>query len=278
MSDCIIDCHCHAGFGDGLTGPWDTSAPLNRYLRRADAAGITKTVVFSAFHSDYEVANAKVAEIVEGNPKRLLGFVFINAQQDRQRMLPLVARFIQRHGFRGIKAHRYDTRISREVCEAARLFRVPVLYDVMGEIESVHLLAEEYPDVDFIIPHLGSFADEWRAQIGFIDILARYPNIYTDTSGIRRFDLLVRAIRTAGSQKILFGSDGPWLHPGLELAKIRALRLAPGAEAQIVCGNLLRLLAKRRPIGAIQEPQICERQAAAFKDSAFKDPWGAVTR
>ena len=20
----IIDCHCHAGTGDGLTGPWDT--------------------------------------------------------------------------------------------------------------------------------------------------------------------------------------------------------------------------------------------------------------
>jgi hypothetical protein len=24
----IIDAHCHAGKGDGLTGPWDTNAPL----------------------------------------------------------------------------------------------------------------------------------------------------------------------------------------------------------------------------------------------------------
>ena len=23
----VIDCHCHAGEGDGLTGPWDTRAP-----------------------------------------------------------------------------------------------------------------------------------------------------------------------------------------------------------------------------------------------------------
>ena len=36
----IIDCHCHAGKGDGLTGPWDTAAPLEAYLRRAAKAGI----------------------------------------------------------------------------------------------------------------------------------------------------------------------------------------------------------------------------------------------
>jgi uncharacterized protein len=246
VSDCVIDCHCHAGIGDGLTGPWDTSARLEGYLPRARAAGITKSVLFSVFHSDYEAANARVAEIVATNRERFLGFVFVHGQRDRHRMLSMVTRFVQRHDFRGIKVHRYDGRISREVCEAARLLRVPVLYDVMGEVEAVHLLAQEYPDVDFIIPHLGSFGDEWRAQIAFIDILARYPNVYTDTSGVRRFDLLARAIRTAGPQKILFGSDGPWLHPGLELAKIRALHLTTCAEAQVVRGNLLRLLAKRR--------------------------------
>ena len=45
----IIDCHCHAGKGDGLTGPWDTAAPLSRYLLRASRAGIDRTVLFAAF-------------------------------------------------------------------------------------------------------------------------------------------------------------------------------------------------------------------------------------
>jgi hypothetical protein len=31
----IIDAHCHAGLGDGLTGPWNTRAPLGDYLRRS---------------------------------------------------------------------------------------------------------------------------------------------------------------------------------------------------------------------------------------------------
>ena len=42
----IVDCHCHAGKGDGLTGPWDTAAPLEQHMRRAAQAGIDRTVIF----------------------------------------------------------------------------------------------------------------------------------------------------------------------------------------------------------------------------------------
>src|SRR5262245_56249588 len=158
----IIDCHCHAGKGDGLTGPWDTAAPLERYLRRSARAGIDRTVVFAAFHSDYSVANREVARIVANRPDRLYGFVFVHPSRDRGRILSIVKQAVQLYGFLGIKVHRYDARITREVCEVARAFRLPVLYDVVGEVAVAELLAQEYPDVAFIIPHLGSFGDDWR--------------------------------------------------------------------------------------------------------------------
>src|ERR1700751_114885 len=75
----IIDSHCHAGQGDGLTGPWDTSAPLGAYLRRARAAGVTRSVLFPAFHSDYAVANREVATIVATRPGRFYGYAMVNA-------------------------------------------------------------------------------------------------------------------------------------------------------------------------------------------------------
>jgi hypothetical protein len=242
----IIDCHCHAGKGDGLTGPWDTSAPLDRYLRRAAAAGIAKSVLFAAFHSDYAVANRDVARIVASRPDRFFGFAFVHPDRDRGRVTALVREAVERFGFVGIKVHRHDGRISREICEAARALALPVLYDVMGEVSVVELLASEYPDVAFIIPHLGSFADDWRAQQAMIDPLVRHANVFTDTSGIRRFDLLEQAIQRAGAGKVLFGSDGPWLHPGVELVKVRALGLDAENERLILGENLLRLIGRVR--------------------------------
>jgi predicted TIM-barrel fold metal-dependent hydrolase len=145
-------------------------------------------------------------------------------------------------GFRGMKVHGSEGMPTREVCEAARRFRIPMLVDVGGQAHVIDLFALQYPDVNFIIPHLGSFADDWRAHERVVEQLARYPNVYADTSGVRRFDYIVEAVKRAGSHKLLFGSDGPWLHPGLELHKIRLLGLPPKDEALILGGNAQRLM------------------------------------
>lgn len=240
----IIDAHCHAGAGDGFTGPWDTRAALKKFLRWSEEAGISRTNIFAPFHSNYSTANAEVATILHRNPTRFYAFAFVHAARDRGRIFRMVQKAVEAYGFCGIKVHRHDARISREICDAARYYSLPVLYDVVGETSMVELLASEYPDVNFIIPHLGSFADDWRAQIAFIPILERHPNIYTDTSGVRRFDLLEMALQRAGASKIIFGSDGPWLHPGVELGKVLLLKMPSNDLELVVGGNFLRLIAK----------------------------------
>jgi uncharacterized protein len=266
----VVDCHCHAGKGDGLTGPWNTNAPLERYLKRAAKAGIDRTVLVAAFHSDYAQANRQVAQIVASRPNRFYGFALVHAERDRGRASGMVQEAVRRYGFRGIKVHRHDARITREICDVARAFSLPVLYDVVGEVAVVELLATEYPDVPFIIPHLGSFADDWRAQLALIDHLVRHPNVYTDTSGVRRFDLLEQAVRRAGPRKILFGSDGPWLHPGVELAKVRALGLSAPEARLVLGGNLLRLIGRVRSRPAASIPQVTH---TAKPQSEWRDPW-----
>jgi predicted TIM-barrel fold metal-dependent hydrolase len=237
----IVDCHCHAGLGDGLTGPWDTEARLGRYLARAARAGIARTVVFPTFHSDYAVANRQVARIVARSRGRLYGFAFVHSARDAGRVQALVREAVERHDFRGIKVHRHDARITREICEVARRFAVPVLYDPMGEVDPVELLAGEYPDVQFIVPHLGSFADEWHAQVAMIGMILRHANVHVDTSAVRRFDLVAEAARRRPRQ-VLFGSDGPWLHPGVELAKVRMIGLGAADERSVLGANALRLI------------------------------------
>lgn len=267
----IIDCHCHAGKGDGLSAPADTDAPLAAYLARASAAGIDRTVIFAAFTDDYRRANRIIARMVAARPGRLMGFAFVHPVADKGRIAEMVAEAATQLGLVGLKVHAHDGRITREICESARLHRLPVLYDVMGDVAAVELFAGQYPDVNFIIPHLGSFADDWRAQMALIDHLVRHPNVYTDTAGVRRFDILEQAVRRAGARKILFGSDGPWLHPGVELAKVRALEIGAAERALIAGGNLLRL------IGFSHAGRRMRQRRRAFGLVAFRSGGGLST-
>lgn len=242
----VIDAHVHIGVGDGLHGPWDTRTDLGTYWRRARAAGITHAVLMPVLTSDYPRANRDIGAIVRRHPGRFRGYCFVNTVTEAGTIGPRVARAVRDWGCCGIEVHASDGRITREVADAALRLRLPVLYDPRGDLASVEVVAREYPDVAWVIPHLSSFADDWRAQVGFVDQLCRFPNVFTDTSGVRYFDVLQDAARRAGPHKILFGSDGPLLHPAVELVKARLLAADDHAAALILGGNLLRLIADAR--------------------------------
>ena len=168
-----------------------------------------------------------------------------------------------------MKVHGFEAMPTREVCDTALAFNLPVLVDIVSRPEVVDMFAREFPRVNFIIAHLGSFTDNWNAHQQVIYQLARYPNVYADTSGVRQFDYLVQAVRRAGPQKLLFGSDGPWLHPGMELYKIRLLGLPAEQEALVLGRNAVRLLRRAR---------IDENSQASFSQEAKRIPslWSGV--
>lgn len=246
----VVDAHCHAGHGDGLSGPWDTDASLDRYRFRARAAGIDRTVLMATLTSDYRAANREVGALARAAPHRFLWFAFVNPVTDGGRIAELVDE-ARAGGACGIKVHWRDGRITREIAEVALRRGLPVLYDPRGDTATVEMVVRAYPDVAWIVPHLSSFADDWKAQVAFVDQLVRLPNLFTDTSGVRYFDVLSDAVRRAGPGKVLFGSDGPFLHPAVEIAKVHALRLPPAEAALVLGGNILRLTRAARRRGGI---------------------------
>ncbi|NWG76424.1 MAG: amidohydrolase family protein, partial [Rubrivivax sp.] len=88
---------------------------------------------------------------------------------------------------------------------------------------------------------------------------------------LRRFDLLEEAVQRAGPGKILFGSDGPWLHPGVELEKILALGLPPAEEDLILGGNFLRLINKQENHAFGLKPRL---KTAPGRPAVFAEPGG----
>jgi predicted TIM-barrel fold metal-dependent hydrolase len=131
------------------------------------------------------------------------------------------------------------------------------------------MCAPQFRDVNFIVPHLGSFAGDWRVHQHVIDLIVRHPNVYTDTSSVRHYDYIVQAVKRGGPRKVIFGSDGPWIHPGVELEKIRLLRLPPEAEGLILGGNVLRLMSTIRRVALMRKTPRADREREERRRQVF---------
>jgi uncharacterized protein len=238
----IIDAHCHVGRGQALSAPWSTRADPELTLKRMAEAGIDRTIVFPINNPQYEAANAEVAEICRKHPGRLIGFAKHDPQTESGRIRAMLKHEVETLGLRGLKLHRLPT---REVLDTVAELRIPVLYHP-EKVSNLHMIATEYPEVPFIVAHLGNFgSQDWTEHQAAIDVARRYPNVYLETSSVVYQRWLEQAWKELGAGKLIFGSDGPELDSRVELYKVRLLRLSPSDEARVLGGNVLRLLSIR---------------------------------
>lgn len=237
----VIDAHCHAGTGQALSAPWTTRADPEVTLRRMEEAGIDRTVIFPINNDQYEKPNQEIAEICRRYPGKFIGFAKHDPQAEAGRIRTLLRREVEEFGLRGLKLHRLPT---REVLDTAAKLGIPVLYHP-EKVSNFHLIAAEYPQVNFVMAHLGSFASrDWTEHLAAIDVARRYPNVYLETSSVVFVRYLELAVRELGAGKLIFGSDGPEVDSRVELYKIRLLKLPAEAEAMVLGGNIARLLPK----------------------------------
>ena len=235
----VIDAHCHAGRGQALTAPWTTRADPEITLRRMAEAGIDQTVIFPINNADYEKPNQEIAEICARHPGKFIGFAKHDPQTEAGRIRAMLRREVEKLGLKGLKLHRLPT---REVLDTVAELGIPVLYHP-EKVANFHMIAAEYPQVAFIMAHLGSFASrDWPEHLEAISVARRYANVYLDTSGVVFFKFLEMAAKELGAGKLIFGSDGPELDSRVELYKVRLLKLPPTEEAMVVGGNIARLI------------------------------------
>lgn len=237
----VIDAHCHAGTGQQMQAPWNTRADVQVTIRHMAEAGIDRTIIFPINNSDYERPNQEVAEICAQHPGKFIGFAKHDPQQEAGRIGRLLRREVEQLRLRGLKLHRLPT---REVLDAVEELRIPILYHPERVINFFNI-ASEYPKVNFVMAHLGNFASrDWSEHLEAISMARRFPNVFLETSSVVFFKFLEMAVREAGADKLIFGSDGPELDSRVELYKVKLLKLSPVDEAKVLGGNIARLLPK----------------------------------
>jgi predicted TIM-barrel fold metal-dependent hydrolase len=92
---------------------------------------------------------------------------------------------------------------------------------VRGTPASFATVLDEWPDLTFVLAHLGGFR-QWR---GVAEVLAG-RDVWLDTAytlGHLPDDEFVRIVKNHGVERVLFGSDGPWTDCRAEIEHLRRL-------------------------------------------------------
>ena len=126
--------------------------------------------------------------------------------------------------------------------QCVKLNMVLALHTEQGEMEYI---AQKFPRATIAFAHFGD-DHEYEDIFKRIDIVAQNPNFYLDTSGYGhdRVGVLEYAVKTIGSDRILFGSDFSINDPGTVIARIRNSFLTREQKQKIFSDNLKDLLKK----------------------------------
>ncbi len=240
----IIDSHAHMGQGFYKDDPVQSNIPAERTINMAREAGVDKTIVFPVNYPEYSGAMREIYEAVQKYPDELIGYARVNPENENA--LDVLRRAIEEFGFKGLKLHpgndkfTVNGRATRAVLESAQEHDIPALFDPVVQLDDIFALTREYPDLNFIIAHMGGFWD-WRVIERCISLAEERPNVYLDTPFAMVHTMLQKAAERI-PDKLLMGTDSPAIHPAVEIVKIRSLGLTKEVEAKILGGNISRLL------------------------------------
>jgi predicted TIM-barrel fold metal-dependent hydrolase len=104
---------------------------------------------------------------------------------------------------------------------------------------SIEELAVSFPAAKIVIGHMGHGNVVYIN--GSIEVALRNPNVYLETSGMPMHTKIREAYERVGETRVLFGTDVPFHHPVVEIAKVQVSGLPPAAVERVL-GKNARLL------------------------------------
>jgi predicted TIM-barrel fold metal-dependent hydrolase len=233
----IIDSHAHVGEFPMFNVGIDRDGLVAQMREHGIDTGLV-------FHPD----NDLVRSIVRTTPG-LYGLVWANPRLAGT--LDETRRLLDEPGsrFRGVKLHPLldgyhpDDPAVHPIVDLLVERSLPALIHSGHPIFSLPWSIEEliirYPEARVILGHMG------HGNIIYInaaiDVAARHPNVYLETSGMPMHTKIREAVDRVGADRVLYGSDTPFHHPTVELAKVRVSGISAEQLVGVLGENSRRL-------------------------------------
>jgi len=244
----VVDCHGHLGPCPNFHIPAHSPAAI---AARMDRVGVDILCVSShtAIYSDFRAGNDETAAAVDAFPARFVGAVVLNAHYPDD-LAGELDRCLAHGGFRMIKLHSSlgKFKLASEACEPiwreAERRGLPVLvHSWEGSADcgaaACERVAEKHPGVPLILGH--SLAPNGYPEA--CRLAQTHANVYLDTAtSMVNYGQLADMVERTGPDKILFGSDTPFLDPAPQAAKVVFARLSDDEKRKILGQNAAQLL------------------------------------
>jgi hypothetical protein len=245
----LIDAHAHIGpwFNFRIAAPY-----VDGMLRTMDQAGLHEVWIAAdaSIGPDFRLGNALVADAVAGFPERFRGFITVNPHYPDESADELKRRYDQ--GWRLIKLHTgthehpADGPGYRRVWELAQVRGLHLLSHSFPSPARLATLAATYPNVTIQVAHAASFP---AVLPEYYAVCAAHPNVYLDLCGsVLWRGLLEEMVAGAGADRVLFGTDIPFIDPRPQMGRVAFARL-PDDHLRAVLGENARRIWQRANSG-----------------------------
>ncbi|MDP4120073.1 MAG: TatD family hydrolase [Bacillota bacterium] len=217
----LIDMHTHIGKMIGFDMPEEQLLQsMNKY--GVDFSLVSNTEAAEADHQQNDIpidmqysqikANEKTIEFVRNNPSKIGAMLWCKIKNETpdKEFISLISE--NRDVIYGLKFHpfhsatTFDDPKTEAFIKIAQEFRLPILIHTASDTCSapicVYNMAKKYPDVNFVMGHMGLGTDNEEAM----KLIIQLPNLFGDTCWVEPKKTL-KLIQMGYEDKIMFGTD-----------------------------------------------------------------------
>ena len=256
----IIDAHLHTGYVGAFFAFHTTEEHLLHYMDRS----LIRLAVCSDMLSIFEGIQAGIKDqrrVYEWSKGRIFYLGPFDPRFPKE-SLSALEEAVHWPGFRGVKIHPSAHGVSADDPSYRPVWEFVARHDVAlmthswsaSDYNPVQFLSvperfegyvKDYPTVRFILGHSGG---RGKGRTEAIRMANTYPNVHMDFGGdIYCYRLMEELVESVPLDRILFGSDFPWMDPRSHITRVLLSRISESARKAIFCENALAVYRLDRP-------------------------------